>query len=282
MRFAIDVAPLADLADPRTLVRLAEAAESAGWDGFSTWDSLGLAMDTVAADPFVALAGVAAATERLALLASVIVLPRRRPQLVAQAAATLDLLSGGRLVLGVGSGGDEPDFTAFHEDWDSSARVRKMDEAVRLVDAFLRGETVTSEGPDYPVDGAAVGPRPARLPRPPIWVGAVRPGGIRRAARWDGWIAVSVGDEESLGDVARCARGAGGDRSRDATRGRARPGAVRRRGVRAGGPGRVRARRLRGRRCDLVAGVRHTAAWVDRRHLRDRRCRAATVTPGSR
>ena len=200
MKFAFDVAPLADFADPLTLVRLAEAAETSGWDGFSTWDTLGLAMDTTAADPFVALAGVAAATERLALLASVIVLPRRRPQLVAQAAATLDVLSGGRLVLGVGSGGDEPDFTAFREDWDASVRVRKMDEAVRVVDRFLRGETVTSEGPDYPVDGALLGPRPARQPRPPIWMGAIRPGGVRRAARWDGWIAISVGgDGASIG-----------------------------------------------------------------------------------
>lgn len=200
MRFAFDVAPLADFADPLTLVRIAETAENAGWDGFSTWDTLGLAMDTVAADPFVALAGIAAATERLALVASVIVLPRRRPQLVAQAAATLDRLSGGRLVLGVGSGGDEPDFTAFHEDWDASVRVRKMDEAVRIVDALLRGETVTNEGPDYPVDGALMGPRPTQQPRPPIWMGAIRPGGIRRAARWDGWIAISVGgDGASLG-----------------------------------------------------------------------------------
>lgn len=200
MKFAFDVAPLADLADPRTIVRLAEQAEAAGWDGLSTWDTLGLAMNTVAADPFVALAGVAAATERLALIASVIVLPRRRPQLVAQAAATLDVLSGGRLVLGVGTGGDQPDFTAFDEDWDSSVRVRKMDEAVRVVDAFLRGDTVTSEGPDYPVSGALLGPRPTRQPRPPIWMGAIRPGGIRRAARWDGWIAISIGgDGASLG-----------------------------------------------------------------------------------
>ena len=200
MRFAFDVAPLADFADPRALVRIAAQAETAGWDGFSTWDTLGLAMDTVAADPFVALAGVAAATERIALLASVIVLPRRRPQLVAQAAATLDLLSSGRLVLGVGAGGDEPDYMAFREDWDASVRVRKMDEAVRIVDRFLRGETVTSEGPDFPVDGALLGPRPAQRPRPPIWIGARRPGGIRRAAAWDGWIAISLGgDGASLG-----------------------------------------------------------------------------------
>ncbi len=200
MRFAFDVAPLADFADPLTIVRLAEAAEAAGWDGFSTWDSLGLEFGTVAADPFVALAGVASATDRLALLASVIVLPRRRPQLVAQAAATLDRLSAGRLVLGVGAGGDARDYTAFGEDWESAVRVRKMDEAVRVVDAFLRGQTVTSDGPDYPVAGVGIGPLSAQRPRPPIWMGAIRPGGIRRSALWDGWIAISVGgDGASLG-----------------------------------------------------------------------------------
>jgi alkanesulfonate monooxygenase SsuD/methylene tetrahydromethanopterin reductase-like flavin-dependent oxidoreductase (luciferase family) len=195
MQFALDVAPLGDLADPIALVRLAEAAESAGWDGFSTWDSLGLAMGTVAPDPFVVLAGVAAATQRIALIASVIVLPRRRPQLVAQAAATLDRLSGGRLVLGIGAGGDRPDYEAFEEPWQASLRVARMDEAALLVDAFLRGETVTHDGPAYRVHGAAIGPRPARQPRPPIWLGALRPGGIRRAARWDGWIAVSIGED---------------------------------------------------------------------------------------
>ena len=181
MRYALDVAPFGDLSDPLTLVRLAQAAEAAGWDGFSTWDTLGLAMDSVAADPFVALAGVAAATEHLALLASVIVLPRRRPQLVAQAAATLDRLSGGRLVLGVGAGGDRPDYEAFGEDWTSAVRVARMDEAVEIVDAFLRGESVTLAGPNFPVDGVGIGPRPAQQPRPPIWMGAFRPGGIRRA-----------------------------------------------------------------------------------------------------
>ena len=200
MKYALDVAPLGDLSDPRVLVRLAERAEAAGWDGFSTWDTLGLAMDTVAADPFVALAGVAAATERVALLASVIVLPRRRPQLVAQAAASLDLLSNGRLVLGIGAGGDEPDYTAFGEDWTSAVRVARMDEAAVILDGFLRGEAVTSPGPDFRVDGVGIGPRPEQRPRPPIWMGASRPGGIRRAARWDGWIAVTVaGDGVSLG-----------------------------------------------------------------------------------
>lgn len=96
MRFAIDIAPLGDLADPASIVRLARAAEANGWDGLSIWDSTGVSMGTVAADPFVTLAAVAAATERLRLIASVIALSRRRAQLVVQASATLDRISNGR------------------------------------------------------------------------------------------------------------------------------------------------------------------------------------------
>jgi alkanesulfonate monooxygenase SsuD/methylene tetrahydromethanopterin reductase-like flavin-dependent oxidoreductase (luciferase family) len=197
MRYAIDIAPLGELADPATIVRLARAAEEAGWDGLSIWDSLGLSMGTYAPDLFVALAGVAAATERLRLIASVVALPRRRPQLVVQSAATLDRLSGGRLVLGVGAGGDPADFTSFDEPVASADRVAKLDEAVGLVDALLRGETVTHEGPAYAVRGVAVGPPPIQQPRPPIWLGGMRPGALRRAAHWDGWIAIAVADDGS-------------------------------------------------------------------------------------
>lgn len=197
MRFAIDVAPLGDLADPATIVRLARLAEESGWDGISIWDSFGVSMGTSAADPFVALAGVAATTERLRLIVSVAALPRRRPQLVAQAAGTLDRLSGGRLVLGVGAGGDPADFEAFGEPTDAPTRVARLDESVALVDALLRGDTVSHDGPAFVVRGVAVGPRPVQQPRPPIWFGAMRPAGLRRAAAWDGWIAIAVADDGS-------------------------------------------------------------------------------------
>jgi alkanesulfonate monooxygenase SsuD/methylene tetrahydromethanopterin reductase-like flavin-dependent oxidoreductase (luciferase family) len=186
VRFAIDVAPMGEYADPRRIVPLAVAAERAGWDGLSTWDVLGTSMHAPAADAFVALAAVASVTERLRLIASVIVLPRRRPQLVAQAAATLDAWSGGRLVLGVGSGGDEADFTAFGEPFEPSARAARLDADLLLVDGWLRG---TGEMP--------VGPRPVQQPRPPVWVGGSRPGALRRAAAWDGWVAVATADDYS-------------------------------------------------------------------------------------
>jgi probable F420-dependent oxidoreductase len=196
MRYAIDCAPLGELADPRVIARLARAAEAAGWDGLSTWDVIGTSMGAGAADPFVILAAAACATERLALIASVIILPRRRPQLVAQAAATLDRLSGGRFVLGIGAGADPGDFTAFGEPFDQG-RIGRLDEAASIVDRLLRGETVSHDGPAYRLDGATVGPRPVREPRPPIWIGGMKPGALRRAAAWDGWIAIATSEDGS-------------------------------------------------------------------------------------
>ncbi|HSL32989.1 MAG TPA: LLM class flavin-dependent oxidoreductase [Candidatus Limnocylindrales bacterium] len=197
MEYAIDIAPLGELSDATAIVRLARTAEEAGWDGLSIWDSTGVSMGTSSADPFVSLAGVAAATERLRLILSVVALPRRRPQLVVQAAATLDRLSGGRLVIGCGAGGDPGDFAAFGEPADAASRMPRFDEAIDLVDALLRGETVGHDGPGFVVRDVAVGPRPVQQPRPPIWLGGMRPGALRRAARWDGWIAIAVADDGS-------------------------------------------------------------------------------------
>ena len=208
MQYAVDLAPIGEMADPHVLVRLAVAAERAGWDGVSTWDVLGTAMDAAAADPFVVLAAIASATERLRLITSVVVLPRRRPQLVAQAAATLDVLSGGRFVLGIGAGGDPADFTAFGEPFDGPGRVARLDDDAAQIDRWLRGE---GERP--------VGPRPAQTPRPPIWVGGGRPGALRRAARWDGWVGVATGEDYatmllSPEDLAERVATIGAERSR--------------------------------------------------------------------
>lgn len=195
--FAIDIAPLGDLSDPRAIVRLARAAEETGWDGVSIWDSLGLSMGSSAADPFVALAGIAAQTSRLRLITSIVALARRRPQLVVQAASTLDRLSEGRLVLGLGAGEDRLDFEAFGEPFERATRIALMDEGLAIVDAGLRGVKLQHEGPRLRASDVVLGPRPVQRPRPPIWLGAFKPGGIRRAARWDGWIAVAMSEDGS-------------------------------------------------------------------------------------
>lgn len=195
---AIDVAPLGPLADPATIVRLATAAEAAGWDGLSIWDSTGVSMGTAAADPFVALAAVASATDRLRLIASVVAMPRRRPQLVAQAAATLDRLSGGRLTLGLGSGGDPGDFEPFGESFDPARRVAMLDEGAAIVDRLLRGEAVEHAGEHFTLHGAGIGHQHVQEPRMPIWIGGMRPGALRRAARYDGWIAIAVDESGAM------------------------------------------------------------------------------------
>lgn len=195
MRYAIDIAPLGDLADPLTIAELGRAAEAAGWDGLSIWDSLGMDMGTVAPDPFLALAGVAAETTRLRLILCVAVLSRRRPQLVAQSAATLDRLSGGRLVLGVGAGGDPGDLSLFGEGAPISELVARTDAALAAIEPWLRGEPARLAGEG--TTPVVVGPPSSQRPRPPIWFGGMKPAAMRRAARLDGWSLVGTTDDGS-------------------------------------------------------------------------------------
>jgi alkanesulfonate monooxygenase SsuD/methylene tetrahydromethanopterin reductase-like flavin-dependent oxidoreductase (luciferase family) len=105
-RRAIFVAPFGELADARRLARLAEAAEARGWDGFFLWDHLVYVNTRELADPWVAMTAIACATERVRFGPLVTPTPRRRIQKLARETVTLDRLSGGRLVFGVGIGGD--------------------------------------------------------------------------------------------------------------------------------------------------------------------------------
>jgi alkanesulfonate monooxygenase SsuD/methylene tetrahydromethanopterin reductase-like flavin-dependent oxidoreductase (luciferase family) len=140
------------------------------------------------------------------LIASVIVLSRRRPQLVVQAAATLDQVSGGRFVLGVGAGADPGDFDPFGEAAPIAERVARMDMALVAVDTWLRGEPARI-GTDGTVE-VRVGPSPIQSPRPPIWLGGMKPGALRRAARWDGWIAIATSEDGATMDLSPDAFGA--------------------------------------------------------------------------
>ena len=193
MRFGIDIAPLGELADPLLIAELGRSAEAAGWDGLSIWDSLGLGMGTYAPDPFVALAGVAAATSRLRLILAVAVLGRRRPQLVAQSAATLDRLSGGRFILGMGRGGDPGDLTAFGDAAPASELVARMDAGLRVIEPWLRGEAVRMDVPGASESPVVVGPPPVQRPRPPMWLaGCARaPCAVRRRSM-AGWVSASA------------------------------------------------------------------------------------------
>ncbi|MEO3754133.1 TIGR03619 family F420-dependent LLM class oxidoreductase [Streptomyces sp. B6B3] len=200
MRYGVDICTLGEYAEPARVVEMAQAAEAAGWDAVFVWDHLAFAWGVPSADPWVLLAAVAQATTRVRLGPAVTPLPRRRPAVVAHAVATLDRLSGGRVVLGVGAGGVPAEFTAFREPAEPRVRAGMLDEALEVVTSLWRGEPVDFAGEHYAVDGVTLAPLPVQRPRVPIWVGGDSRAARRRAARWDGWI---IGGDNEQGEMTR-------------------------------------------------------------------------------
>ncbi len=194
MRSGIDVATLGDYADPRRVVRLAQAAEAAGWEGIFVWDHLAFAWGVPSGDPWVILAAVAQATTRLMIGTAITPLPRRRPHVLANTIATLDQLSGGRVILGAGLGGVPQEFTAFGEPDDPRGRAQRLDESLDLLNRLWAGEPVRHRGAHYTVENVILAPLPVQRPRVPIWIGGESRPALRRAARWDGWVV--GGDNE--------------------------------------------------------------------------------------
>ena len=192
MRFGLCVANTGTYSDPRTTVRIARAAEASGWDGLFVWDHLAFVWGQPSADPWVTLAAVAAATERILIGTAVTPVPRRRPHVLAQTVATLDVLSGGRVVFGAGLGGIASEFERFGEPAEAKVRAEKLDEGLGVLRRLWSGDEVHHHGPHYTVDGVTLAPQPVQE-RLPIWIGGNAPPSLRRAARWDGWIADSFG-----------------------------------------------------------------------------------------
>ena len=192
MRHAVYLPPIGTFGDVHLLVELAAGAEEAGWDGFFLWDHVLYDAPVPLVDAWVALSAVAASTTRIRLGPLVTPLPRRRPWKVARESVTLDHLSGGRLVLGVGLGIDYwREFSAFpSEPADDGKRAGLLDDGIEILTRLWSGEPVTYQGRHLSIDGARFLPRPVQRPGIPVWSAALwpasRPGPIRRAARCDG------------------------------------------------------------------------------------------------
>jgi alkanesulfonate monooxygenase SsuD/methylene tetrahydromethanopterin reductase-like flavin-dependent oxidoreductase (luciferase family) len=178
------------------LVELAVAAEEAGWDGFFLWDHL-LWRDPGGhvADSTVVISAAAARTERIRIGIMVNQLARRRAAKVARETITLDVLSGGRLIVGAGLGSLPAEFTAFGESADPRVRAARLDESLHLLDALWTGQPVTFHGEYLTATDVTMLPRPVQRPRIPIWCGGRWPNQrpFRRAARWDGVMPTHVG-----------------------------------------------------------------------------------------
>ncbi|TVL93744.1 TIGR03619 family F420-dependent LLM class oxidoreductase [Streptomyces sp. SAJ15] len=181
-------------AGPAELVAVARAADRLGFAYIGCCDHVAIprrlaaAMGTVWYDPVATLAYLAAATTRVRLLSHVAVAALRHPLLTAKQYATLDHLSGGRLILGVGAGHVAEEFAALGVDF--HARGALLDETIDALKAALGPEEFPEfAGERFAFDGLGQAPRPAQRPRPPVWVGGSSPAAVRRAAaRGDGWL----------------------------------------------------------------------------------------------
>jgi probable F420-dependent oxidoreductase len=178
------------------LVQVAQACEAAGFDYVAVCDHVAIperlaeAMSTDWWDTVATLSYVAAVTERVRLLSHVYVLPYRHPLVVAKAWATLDALSGGRAILGVGAGHVKAEFAALEVPY--ADRGRLLDEAIDAVRAALSDEFASHHGDRWQLDGLGQRPRPVQ-PALPIWVGGSSKPAMRRAAeRGDGWLPQGI------------------------------------------------------------------------------------------
>ncbi|MEO7001598.1 MAG: LLM class flavin-dependent oxidoreductase [Ktedonobacterales bacterium] len=188
MQFGIALPPFGPCADLTTLANMAADAEEAGWDGIFLWDDITQEKPIAIADTWIALAAIALRTRRLRLGATVTPLARRRPWKVARETITLDHLSQGRLIVGVGLGAGPAEFDDLGEEADPRVRAAMLDEGLDILAGLWSGEPFQHEGTHYHIRNAQFLPRPIQTPRIPIWVGGLWPGRapFRRAARWDG------------------------------------------------------------------------------------------------
>ena len=191
MKHAIFVAPFEELADPRIVARLAAEAEEAGWDGFFLWDHIQHAAPVRAvADAWVTLAAVASATSRLRIGPMVTPLSRRRVHKVARETVTLDLLSSGRLTLGVGLGVlGTGELEPFGEVTDPRERAKLLDQGLAELARYWAGEFE---------------PVPVQRPRIPVWVAGEWPHRrpVQRALRWDGLFPIGLPGPGALAELA--------------------------------------------------------------------------------
>jgi len=191
MLYAISISPAGPGGDPAAMAELAVEAEQAGWDGIFLEDYIVYQGQAGMAtyDPWVTMAAMAAATSRVCLGASVTPLPRRRPWKLASEAVTLDHLSNGRLILGVGAGDiHDQGFSATGEPLEPATRAQLLDEGLQIMTRLWTGEPVTFHGRHFRIEQLSLSPPPVQQPRIPVWIGGDwQLSGVKaRVARWDG------------------------------------------------------------------------------------------------
>ena len=193
MKFGINIPNFGWFGDIDTLVEIAVEVEESGWDGFFLWDHMLVFkqedMVLPFVDPWIALTAIACNTKKIRLGSLITPVPRRRPWKVAREAVSVDHLSKGRVILGVGLGAPpETEFDYFGEESDLKIRAELLDEGLDIITGLWSGEPFSYAGKHYQLNEMTFLPKPKQEPRIPIWVGGGVPqkAPFRRAARFDG------------------------------------------------------------------------------------------------
>ena len=226
MKLAVEFPSVSYREGPSAVAKLAKGIEEIGYDQLDVYDHVVMGYDIEGRtksfypaqmpiiEAFIMLSYAAAVTERIGLGTEVLVLPQRQPALVAKQVSSLDLLSGGRVRLGVGVGWQESEYEALGEKFKD--RGIRMDDAIELLRIYWRNERVDFSSKTYPTTAMAMEPKPPQGGALPIWVGGNTAPAFRRVGRHgDGWLASQVSDadftERAMDEIREAATAAGRD-----------------------------------------------------------------------
>lgn len=222
MKYGLYLPNFGAFGDARLLADMAHDAEQAGWDGFFLWDHIARTVTPHVVDTWVALTAIAMSTSSIRFGPLVTPLPRRRPWKLARETASLDQLSAGRLVLGVGTGGLgglTVEWANFGEELDLRTRAEMLDESLEVLTGLWSGKPFSYMGKHYQIKDTQFTPTPAQSPRIPIWVAGNWPNQtpFRRAARWDGMVPqVDLKQGDELSQLEAAIQYARGQRKKEA------------------------------------------------------------------
>lgn len=209
MKLSVDYPSVAFREGPAKVLELGKAIEDIGYDEIAVFDHvvMGFPTEDRAApiyppkmpilEAIVLMAQLGAVTDRIGLSTEVLVLPQRQPVLVAKQISTIDLMSQGRVRLGVGVGWQESEYDALEEDF--SNRGRRMDEAIALLRSYWSDEQIDFDGEYYTSTAMAMEPKPAQPGGPEIWIGGGSKAALRRTARLgDGWMGSALSSDDKI------------------------------------------------------------------------------------
>ena len=198
IKYGVYIANFSIFDSPNDYVELAVEAENHSWDGFFMWDHTIGSRGKPAAEPYTTLSAIAVKTERIFLGTTVTGLPRHKPWTLARQITTIDHLSKGRFILGVGLGAPE-EYEMFHEPSDPIILKEKVEESLEIIIGLLRNKRFSFSGKHYQVNEVNFQPKPLQHPIP-IWIGGEWPhkGPMKRAAQYQGVFPIHAGSDDIL------------------------------------------------------------------------------------